>query len=188
MTEISYLGGHFLIAMPNLQDPHFLRSVTYVCEHNVDGAFGIIINRELNATISDVLNELKLDCVEGTPCLAQKVFTGGPVDIERGLILHQPVGDWKSTLIQNGELAVTSSLDILSAISQNEGPEKFIMVLGYAGWGAGQLEHEMGSNTWLSGPANMDVIFNTPASQRWDKAAKSMGVDMSLLSSDIGHA
>ncbi|HFE37162.1 MAG TPA: YqgE/AlgH family protein [Gammaproteobacteria bacterium] len=188
MTDISYFGGHFLVAVPSLQDPNFLRSVTYICEHNADGAFGIVINRELDATISDIFRELKLTCVEDAPGLKQKVFSGGPVDIERGLVLHQPAGHWKSTLIQNNELAVTSSLDILTAIGQNQGPEKFIMVLGYAGWGAGQLEQEMAANAWLSAPANLDVIFDTPASQRWEKAAQSMGIDIRLLSSDIGHA
>lgn len=188
MTETSYLGGHFLIAMPNLQDPNFLRSVTYICEHNADGAFGIVINRELDANIDEIFQELKLECVAENPCLSQKVFTGGPVDVERGLVLHQPVGHWQSTLTQNGELAVTSSMDILTAISQNEGPDDFLMVLGYAGWGTGQLEEEMAANAWLSGPADINIIFNTPVSQRWDEAAKLLGIDMRLLSNDIGHA
>jgi len=188
MTETSYLGGHFLIAMPNLQDPNFLRSVTYICEHNAEGAFGIIINREMDANIDEIFQELKLESVADNPRLNEKIFTGGPVDVERGLVLHRPVGQWKSTLIQNGELAVTSSLDILTAIGQNQGPEEFMMVLGYAGWGAGQLEQEMAANAWLSGPADMNVIFKTPVNQRWDKAAQLLGVDMRLLSSDIGHA
>lgn len=188
MLNTSYLSGHFLIAMPNLQDPNFLKSVTYICEHNAEGAFGIVINRELDSCIGDIFQELNLECIEENPHLTQKVFTGGPVDIERGLVLHEPSGEWQSTLIQNNDLAVTSSLDILRAIAQKEGPEKFMMVLGYAGWGAGQLEAEMAANAWLSGPADMDIIFETPVSQRWDKAASLLGVDLRLLSSDIGHA
>jgi len=188
MTDTSYLGGHFLIAMPNLQDPNFLRSVTYICEHNAEGAFGIVINRELNASVAEIFQELKLEWAEDNPYVDQKVLAGGPVDVERGLVLHIPAGDWKSTLIKNGELAVTSSLDILTAISQNQAPDNFLVALGYAGWGAGQLESELAANAWLNGPADLDIIFNTPVAQRWDHAAKLLGVDLSLLSTDIGHA
>lgn len=188
MTDISYLGGHFLIAMPSLQDPNFLQSVTYICEHNAEGAFGLVINRLTDANIDEIFKELKLESLADNPCLSQRVFSGGPVDIERGLVLHRPSGKWKSTLIQNDELAVTSSLDILTAISKNEGPDDFLMILGYAGWGAGQLEEELAANAWLSGPADTDIIFKTPVNQRWDSAAKLLGVDMRLLSSDIGHA
>lgn len=188
MTDISYLSGHFLIAMPNLQDPHFLRSVTYICEHNAEGAFGIVINHELGICIADIFRELKLDKVDDCHAQAHRVYAGGPVDMERGLVLHKPSGRWKSTLTENSELAVTSSLDILTAIGKNEGPDKFLMALGYAGWEAGQLEQEMRENVWLSGPANIDIIFDTPVSQRWDDAAKLVGVNIRLLSSEVGHA
>lgn len=188
MTDISYLGGHFLIAMPSLQDPHFLRSVTYICEHNAEGAFGIVVNHELDICIADIFRELKLDKADDCHTQAQRVYAGGPVDMERGLVLHKPCGRWKSTLTENNVLAVTSSLDILTAIGKNEGPEKFMMALGYAGWEAGQLEQEMRENVWLSGPADIDIIFDTPVKQRWDNAAKLVGVDIRLLSSDVGHA
>lgn len=188
MTDISYLGGHFLIAMPNLQDPEFFRSVTYVCEHDAEGAFGVIINHELDVNIADIFEELELECLENNPHRDRKILTGGPVDIERGLVLHKPVGSWQSTLGQNKELGITSSLDILTAIGKNQGPEKFIMILGYAGWDAGQLEQEMAANVWLSRPADDGIIFDTPVSQRWETAAKTMGVDMQWLSNDIGHA
>lgn len=188
MSEISYLSGHFLIAMPNLLDPNFLRTVTYICEHNADGAFGIVINRELDADISEIFQELNLEWSDDNPYVEQKVFAGGPVDVERGLVLHKPVGQWKSTIIKNDDLAVTSSLDILSAISQNNAPDQFMVALGYAGWGAGQLEQELSANAWLNGPADTEIIFETAVNQRWEKAAQLLGVDLSLLSNEIGHA
>ena len=142
MTESSNLTGHFLIAMPALQDPNFLRSVTYICEHNAEGAFGIVINRETDATIAEVLSQLHLRWDPDNPYVQRKVFIGGPVEVERGLILHKPVGNWKSTIIKHADIAVTSSLDIIEAIGAGTPPDKFLVSLGYAGWGAGQLEQE----------------------------------------------
>ncbi|MDH5257448.1 MAG: YqgE/AlgH family protein [Gammaproteobacteria bacterium] len=188
MTETSYLTGHFLIAMPNLQDPNFLRTVTYVCEHNEKGAFGVIINRQLDARISEILDQLSIPYEETNEHVSKNVYMGGPVEVERGLILHSPVGNWESTLVSHEDIGLTSSLDIMRAIAENEPPEQFFVVLGYAGWGAGQLEQELGENTWLHGPADKNIIFNMLPSQRWDAAAKLLGIDISLLSSDVGHA
>ncbi|MDX1810472.1 MAG: YqgE/AlgH family protein [Gammaproteobacteria bacterium] len=188
MTESSFLKGHFLIAMPSLQDPNFIKSVTYILEHNDEGAFGLVINQKTDATIAEVLEQLKISVDDSNPYLAQKVFLGGPVDVERGLILHRPVGNWGSTIIECGDIAVTSSLDIMRAIAENQAPEKFMICLGYAGWGPGQLEEEMMANTWLSGPASPEIIFDLPVEQRWQAAANQLGVDLTLLSNDIGHA
>jgi len=188
MNTTSYLKGHFLIAMPNLQDPNFSQSVTYICEHNEEGAFGIVINHETEATIGEVLEQLKITPDASNPFLEQRVFLGGPVDIERGLILHKPTGNWSSTVCQNENIAVTSSLDIMRAIAEQKAPDNFIVCLGYAGWGEGQLEQEMIDNAWLSGPADNEIIFQTPVAERWQAAASLLGVDLSLLSSDIGHA
>jgi len=188
MSDSSFLSGYFLIAMPNLQDPNFLRSVTYICEHNADGAFGIVINRPLEATIGEILAQLDIKPVANNPYLQQKVFMGGPVEMERGLILHKPEGDWKATLVKIDGMAVTSSLDIMRAIAADDPPDKFLVSIGYAGWGAGQLEQELADNAWLYGPADPSIMFDLPVAQRWDAAARLLGVDLTLLSSDIGHA
>ena len=188
MTDTLYLSGHFLIAMPNLQDPNFLRTVTYICEHNEKGAFGVVINRQVDAKISEILEQLDIPYDAKNEHANKNVFVGGPVEVERGLILHNPVGEWNSTLVSHDNIGLTSSLDIMRAIAHNEAPENFHVMLGYAGWGAGQLEQELAENAWLYGPADKDIIFNLPPSQRWDAAAKLLGIDISLLSNDIGHA
>lgn len=188
MTDTSYLKGHFLIAMPSLQDPNFTRSVTLICEHNEDGAFGVVINNETEATVRDVLDQLDIEPETKNPYLNQHVFLGGPVEVERGLILHNPVGDWDSTICHYDSIGLTSSVDIMRAISNEKGPEHFLVCLGYAGWGPGQLEQEIAQNAWLSGPADKNIIFDTPATERWQAAASLLGVDITLLSNDIGHA
>ncbi len=188
MNEKLYLKGHFLIAMPSLNDPNFEKSVTFICEHNAEGAFGLVVNQEIEATIGDVLAQLDIEPKAGNPLLSRKVFFGGPVEIERGLIVHTPVGAWGSTICQSCQVGITSSLDIMQAIANNEAPEKFMVCLGYAGWGPGQLEREMAANAWLNGPADPKIMFDTPVADRWQAAARSLGVDLSLLSNDIGHA
>jgi len=181
------LTGHFLIAMPSLNDGFFNHTVTYICEHNETGSFGIIINQEAGITLKQIAEEMKI--VTGDNYNKnQSVFIGGPVDQGRGFILHRPTGAWQSSLIVANNVALTTSKDILQAIVNNEGPEDCIVALGYAGWAAGQLDYEMASNTWLSCPADEQIIFNTPIEQRWEAAANLIGVDLSLLSSDAGHA
>jgi len=174
--------------MPNLQDPNFLRTVTYICEHNDKGAFGVVINRELDADIAELLGQLSIPYDKDNELVKKKVFVGGPVEVERGLILHSPVGHWQSTLVSHDDIGLTSSLDIMKAIVSDAPPEQFFVVLGYAGWDAGQLEAELAANAWLHGPADKDIIFNMPPSQRWEAAAKLLGINLSLLSTDIGHA
>jgi len=181
------LTGHFLIAMPSLNDGFFNHAVTYICEHDESGSFGLIINQETTITLKQVLNEMK---IEGGDNYNEdlSIFIGGPVDQGRGFILHRPTGNWSSSLAVKNDVALTTSKDILQAIANNEGPEDCIVALGYAGWAAGQLEQEMASNTWLSCPADEQIIFNTPVEERWKAAAKLIGVDLSLLSHDTGHA
>lgn len=188
MTEPTYLAGHFLIAMPSLQDPNFLRSVTYICEHNDKGAFGIVINRQLDSRITEILDQLSIEYEKENKHVLKNVYVGGPVEIERGLILHSPIGEWESTLVSHNDIGLTSSLDIMRSIGNGSPPENFFVVLGYAGWDAGQLEQELAENIWLHGPADKDIIFNLPVSKRWDASAKLLGIDITLLSSDIGHA
>ena len=181
------LTGHFLIAMPSLNDGFFNHAVTYICEHDESGSFGLIINQETTITLKQVLNEMKIECGDNYN-EDLSIFIGGPVDQGRGFILHRPTGNWSSSLAVKNDVALTTSKDILQAIANNEGPEDCIVALGYAGWAAGQLEQEMASNTWLSCPADEQIIFNTPVEERWKAAAKLIGVDLSLLSHDTGHA
>ena len=181
------LIGHFLIAMPSLNDGFFNQAVTYICEHDKNGSFGIIINQQTGITLKQIAKEMALE-TENTFDDKQPVFIGGPVDQGRGFILHRPAGNWQSSLKVDDNIALTTSKDILQAIVKNEGPKDNIVALGYAGWAAGQLDSEIASNTWLSCPADEQIIFNTPVGERWKAAAKSIGVDLSLLSNDAGHA
>ncbi len=183
----SSFTDQFLIAMPALRDPNFQQTVTLICQHNQDGALGIVINRTINLTVGDVLAQMNLPSEyyseAGTP-----VHYGGPVQTERGFILHRDVGNWQSTLAINEDIGLTTSRDILEAMAANEGPEHSLVALGYAGWGSGQLEHELGENAWLSGPADYDLVFSTPVDDRWHAAAKLLGVDLHVLSPETGHA
>ena len=181
------LTGHFLIAMPSLNDSFFNQAVTYICEHDEAGSFGLIINQQTDIDLKQVIEEMKIEGVENYK-KGQSVFIGGPVDQGRGFILHRPTGNWSSSLIVNDNVALTTSKDILQAIANNSGPEDCLVALGYAGWAAGQLEQEMADNTWLSCPADEQIIFNTPVEERWKAAAKLIGVDLSLMSNDAGHA
>ena len=168
-------------------DENFNQAVTYICEHDENGTFGIIINRESEITLDDVMQQMKIP-YHADKSKAETVFTGGPVQANRGFILHRPTGNWDSSLIVNDTVALTTSRDILEAIAENNGPADNIIALGYAGWGPGQLEQEMAANTWLSCPAEEQIIFNTPVEERWQAAAKLIGVDVQLMSNDAGHA
>lgn len=173
--------------MPALDDPHFSHTVTYICEHSPQGAMGVIINRPTELVLGDLLEQLDIEAGDEDIALTP-VYNGGPVQIERGFILHQPLGDWDSTLPINEKTGLTMSQDIIEAIAYGMGPEKYHIALGYAGWDEGQLEEELLSNAWLSGPADENIIFNEPIEQRWQAAASSLGVELNMLSSDIGHA
>lgn len=181
------LTGQFIIAMPNLQDMNFDQSVTYICEHDENGCFGLIINKPTEVTLSEVIAEMKIEAAEDAP-VDERIFLGGPVQPDRGFILHNPPGDWSSSLKVNDQIALTTSKDILEAIARNDGPEHSIVALGYAGWGPGQLEAEMAANSWLNCPADQQIIFHTPAADRWKAAADVLGIDLTLLSNDPGHA
>ncbi|WP_353571458.1 YqgE/AlgH family protein [Candidatus Albibeggiatoa sp. nov. BB20] len=191
MIETTYLTNHLLIAMPNLDDPHFAQTVTYVCMHNDDGAMGIVINRPITGVdVGQVLEHMN---IESQNPIAERwpVFDGGPVQKERGFVLHEPPekGQWDAMLILQNNVAITTSQDILQAMAKGNGPDKVLIALGYAGWSAGQLEHEMLENTWLSIPANdNDIIFNIPIENRWQAAAAKLGIDLNLLSTQAGHS
>jgi len=181
------LTNNFLIAMPAMKDPNFERTVTYICQHNEDGALGIVINRTIDLTVGDVLDQMKIKRDVSVQC-DLPVHYGGPVQMERGFILHEDMGNWDSTLKICDVTALTTSRDILEAMASNTGPERSLLALGYAGWGAGQLEREISENAWLHWPANNTLLFSTPVEKRWEEAAALLGVDLSLLSTDAGHA
>jgi putative transcriptional regulator len=187
MSRSAYLSNQFLIAMPGLEDPNFFHSVTYICEHNEEGALGLVINRPLQMQLGEILRHINLDHAEPE---AQQIaiHLGGPVQQDRGFVLHEPLGDWDATLKVTDRIGITSSIDILEAIAQKRGPERSLIALGYAGWGAGQLEREMAENAWLSGPADPEILFSTPDEERWKAAAASLGIDLDLLSGEAGHA
>ena len=185
--EHTTLTNHFLIAMPALEDPNFARSVTYICQHGEDGALGIMINRPLKLELHELLESMKIEADQ--PATGhQTIFAGGPVHPEQGFVIHQPAGEWTSTLEINDQISVTTSQDIIEAIAHDKGPEKYLIALGYAGWGGGQLEEELAANSWLSGPVDSGIIFDTPPEKRWEAAATLLGVDLSRLSNDVGHA
>jgi len=187
MTEHNFLTNHFLIAMPSLRDPNFARTVTLICEHSSEGAMGIVINRVTDLHLSDILEQMEID---GTQCERRDmpVHVGGPVQGNRGFVLHSPVGEWESTLAIDAALGVSTSRDILAALAENRGPEHCLLALGYAGWSPGQLEREIADNAWLSGPADRQILFETPAEDRWMAAVKHLGVDLAALSNEAGHA
>jgi putative transcriptional regulator len=187
MGKTESLSNHFLIAMPSLEDPNFHHTTTYICEHDEDGALGIVINRPLNMKLGEILQHMDIK-TSSEEIFSQPVYMGGPVQNDRGFVLHEPPGDWEATLRVTDSIGVTSSSDILAAIAAGEGPERVLVTLGYAGWGAGQLEQEIAANAWLSGPASTEIVFNTPCEQRWLAAAALIGVDLNLLSGEMGHA
>ena len=185
-SQFEGLSNHFLIAMPGLNGSSFSQSVAYICEHSINGAIGLVINYPINITLGELFAQmnLKYDTAIGeTP-----LFSGGPVQAERGFILHSTDKSWESTLTLSETISITSSKDILTDIAHNRGPEKFLVTLGYAGWSAGQLEDEIVSNSWLTIPADKQIIFDTPVEQRWTASAQPLGVDMNLIANQAGHA
>lgn len=181
------LTHHFLIAMPNMQDPHFMRTIAYICEHNERGALGIIVNRPTDLTLKELYEQVDIP-LEDEEIGKQPVFFGGPVQMDRGFVLHRPVGSWSSTMAMNGDLALTTSKDILQAIGQHQGPTHFMLTLGYSGWDAGQLEEEISQNAWLTVPATHEVIFDVPVENRFEAAISQLGIDLMNLSDQAGHA
>lgn len=187
MATPQYLTNQFLIAMPSLMDANFSQTVTYICEHNEAGALGLVINRPLKMTLAEVFEQLKMP----TPprlLAGQSVLHGGPVQTDRGFVVHAAGKRWDATLPVSDRIHVTTSRDILDALARGEGPEVAFIALGYAGWDAGQLETELASNAWLTVPCDERILFATPFEERWHAAAQLLGVNLSALSSEAGHA
>jgi len=182
-----YLQKQMLIAMPAMADPNFSRSVTLLCQHNEEGAIGITINRKSSFTLGELLFQLNIPC-ENEKISSQLVLEGGPVSPDHGFVLHTPVEGFDSSIQINDDIMVTTSRDVLAEIAAGNGPDKFVVALGYAGWGDGQLEFEMRQNAWLSVPADKGILFESALSQRWEKALGKLGINIGDLHGVGGHA
>lgn len=181
------LTNHFLIAMPNMVDPYFARSLTLVCEHSEQGALGVVINRPLDMDLQTLFERLNLE-LEPSELHDMPVYFGGPVQTDRGFVLHKPAGPWSSTLSFGSEIGMTTSRDILEAVGSGNGPQRLLVTLGYSGWAAGQLEHEIKQNAWLTVPASEEIIFDLPAEERLSAAMQLLGISYATLSDEAGHA
>jgi len=181
------LTDNFLIAMPTLEDPYFSNALVYICEHNENGALGIIVNRPIDMNLAGLYE--KIDIKLEQPGLADlPVYFGGPVQLDRGFVLHRPVGHWQSTLAVNDEVGLTSSRDILAAVGKDGLPAEILVSLGYSGWDAGQLEDELAQNSWLTVPAKSAILFDLPPEERLPAAMQKLGISFSQLSDIAGHA
>ena len=181
------LTHHFLIAMPAMTDPNFANTLTYVCEHNPEGALGIVVNRRTDLTLSALFEQIHIP-LEDSDLRELPVHFGGPVQVDQGFVLHRPIGNWHSTLAITDEVGLTTSKDVLEAVGRGEGPRNVLVSLGYAGWGAGQLEQELAQNAWLTVEADPDVVFDLPVEDRLPAAVRLLGIDISRLSDGVGHA
>ena len=181
------LTHHFLFAMPRMADPYFARTLTYICEHNERGALGLVVNRPIDMTLQALFERLSLSLRDGERAGAP-VYFGGPVQTDRGFVLHAPAGNWQSTLRVGQHIGLTTSKDILEAVGRGEGPQQLLVTLGYAGWSAGQLEHELGQNAWLTVEAKDAIIFDLPSEERLPAAMELLGVDYARLADSAGHA
>lgn len=186
MNGVTYLNNQFIIAMPNLADPNFFHAVTYLCQHNEEGALGIVINRSADMKLGEIFKQMQIR-VTSAAAADTPVFVGGPVQLERGFVIHSAGGDWDSSLVVSDSISLTTSRDILEALAVGEGPEQYLVALGYAGWGQGQLEKEMINNAWLNTPCGKAVLFDTPVEQRWSAAANQIGININLLTTPAGH-
>ena len=181
------LTHHFLIAMPNMADPYFSRTLTYICEHNDQGALGLVVNRPIDMTLQALFERLSLKLRDGEHADAP-IYFGGPVQTDRGFVLHAPAGNWQATLRVGEAIGLTTSKDILEAVGRGEGPARILVTLGYAGWSPGQLEHELAQNAWLTVAATDAIIFDTPAEERLPAAMELLGIDFATLQDEAGHA
>ncbi|MBT9597947.1 MAG: YqgE/AlgH family protein [Vitreoscilla sp.] len=185
------LTNQFLIAMPGMADDNFSGTVVYLCEHSDKGALGLVINKPIDITLKNLFEKVDLS-LDGSELAEQPVYYGGPVQTERGFVLHERQDEdavaYSSTLAVPGGLAMTTSKDVLEAMSSGQGPKRVLITLGYSGWSAGQLEDEIGRNGWLTVDAQPEVIFDTPVEKRYERALGLLGIDPRMLSPDAGHA
>jgi putative transcriptional regulator len=186
MSEPSYLNNQFIIAMPSLMEPVFHHTVTFLCQHTKEGALGIVINRSADMKLGEIFKQMEIS-VKSSAAAQAPVFSGGPVQQDRGFVVHTACGDWDMTLPVSEDISLTTSRDVIEAIAAGEGPEQYLVALGYAGWGEGQLEKEILSNSWLNTPFAKQILFETPVKQRWNAAASQIGIDINQLTTPAGH-
>ncbi|HRB28674.1 MAG: YqgE/AlgH family protein [Nitrosomonas sp.] len=182
------LTNHFLMAMPTMKDSIFSKTLTYICEHNNYGALGIVINRPTDLNLMSLFKQLGIAQLDEPVNKLTPILFGGPVQMDCGFVLHYPVGKWQSTLAVNERIGLTTSLDIMKAIASDQGPEKTLVALGYAGWSPGQIESELSQNTWLTVPASQEIIFNLASEEKFTAAMQSLGIRDANLSHEVGHA
>lgn len=181
------LANHFLVAMPNLHDPSFRHAVVYVCEHQPDGAVGLIVNHPMEYPMKMVFDQLKIPSEESVMRESPVMF-GGPVQPERGFVIHRPQGNWRSSLLLQQDVTVTTSNDIIRAIAGKDGPKDVLVALGFAGWSEKQLDEEILANSWLVCPYNSELMYEVPYDKRWEYAGSILGIRINELGSQIGHA
>lgn len=181
------LTDHFLIAMPAMADPYFSGTLVYICEHNEQGALGVIVNRPLDMMLASLFERIEVP-LEAAGFERMPVYFGGPVQTDRGFVLHQPIGSWQSTLAVNDHIGLTSSRDVLQAVGKAGDPQEIIVSLGYSGWSSGQLEDELAQNAWLTVPATPDILFSMPFEERLPAAMGALGVSFAHLAEEAGHA
>src|SRR5690554_1799602 len=182
------LSGQFLLAMPGVVGGVLADTIIYVCEHNAEGALGLVVNRPTDITVGDLLQRIELDlALEIGPVKDAPVFFGGPVQTDRGFVLHVPAGSYASS-VHLGNMTLTTSRDILQDVSKGQGPERMMVSLGYAGWGAGQLESELAGNAWINVAATQEILFDVLAEQRYEAALAQLGIDPAMLTGEAGHA
>ena len=181
------LTDHFLIAMPAMDDPYFSRTLIYIAVHNDQGALGLIVNRPIDMDLATLFEKIEVP-LESPNVGRLPVYFGGPVQTDRGFVLHRPVGNWQSTLAVTSEVGLTSSRDVLQAVGKDGQPGEIMVTLGYSGWGAGQLENELVQNAWLTVPADPRILFELPFEERLPSAMETLGIDFANLSEKAGHA
>ena len=184
------LANHFLIAMPSMQDPIFGGAVVYVCEHNDKGVLGVVINKPTDMTMDVLFERIDLTVADSVQAqvASEPIMFGGPVQDDRGFVLHTPGGRFSSSLSVTDEVAFTTSIDVLEAVASGDGPQRLLVSIGYAGWSPGQLEDELSRNGWLTVGADANVMFDLPIEQRYTAAIKLLGIDPMMLASEAGHA
>jgi putative transcriptional regulator len=187
VSASSYLTNQLLIAMPSLGDPHFSQTVALICDHTSQGALGVILNKPLPMRMAEIFEQLDIK-IESGPLPQRQVLRGGPMQTDRGFVVHRAGGEWDSTLKVSDALHVTTSRDILAAIARGQGPEDALVALGYAGWGGGQLEAEIRANAWLNAPVDLELIFELPFQSRWEAAGRLLGVELTRISPIGGNA
>lgn len=181
------LINQYLLATPGIKDPLFASSMVYLCEHTKEGSMGMVLNHLSDQTLGDIFKQIKINCSDQN-ILDIPVFIGGPVNLQQGFVLHTPPSSWEKTLQVGADIHLTSSKDILEAIANNEGPEQFLVLLGYSGWSAGQLEQELQSNSWLTAVSSKKITFNSDIDRKWQMAFDTLGFNLDKLSPTTGNA